>query len=137
MKSIRTHSEYSWSLLDPRPVLKYVDFLDEYIVYWNGVVMPHTVALNIAMESFNVFPTPKMKATMHSTYKRIYYSNGFGSMPHEWNDAISTGRVYNYIKSLMFAHLDKTIDKYSPQEVLGWFDYSNARRESSKPSYAE
>lgn len=129
MKIIQTHSEYSWSLLDPRPILKYVDFLDEYIVYWNGVLMPHGVALNLAMEMFKIFPTPTMKAELHLTYKRIYYSNGFGEMPHEWEDAISTGRVYSYLRNLLYPHIKEVVEKHEPQEVLGWFAYSRARRD--------
>ena len=54
-------SEQSWSMLDPKPVLLYLSNLDEYIVYWNGKVMPHAMALNMALETYGIYATPEMK----------------------------------------------------------------------------
>jgi hypothetical protein len=64
-------SEHSWSLLDPKPVLRYVSHVDDYIVYWNGVVMPHSMALCMAMERLGIWPTPEMKMALEKTYEQI------------------------------------------------------------------
>ena len=127
MKTIQTHSEYSWSLIDPRPVLKYVDLLDEYIVYWNGAVMSHPIALNIAMEHLGMYPTPAMKAAMVKDHARIYYCNGFGSQPENWRDIIKSRSTYRYLSRFMCDHVAEVVKQHDPIEVFMWFDYSKAR----------
>lgn len=37
--------QHSWSLIYPKPVTVYVSSCDDHIVYWNGLVMPHKMAL--------------------------------------------------------------------------------------------
>ena len=122
-------SEHAWSLLDPRPVLLYLDNLDEYIVYWNGIVMPHTMALCMSMEYFGVWPTPEMKTSMEKTYERIYYANGFDT--RAWDRKVAGSPLYPYLKRIMAEHMAKVIkDKnMEAKDVLSWFDYKKARRE--------
>ena len=62
----------SWSQLDPKPVLLYVKEYDNTLVAWNGVLMTKVVALNLAIEQFGKYPTPKMKNEMFKTYKQLY-----------------------------------------------------------------
>ncbi len=118
-------SEQSWSLLDPRPVLLYLSHLDEYIVYWNGIVMPHSMALCMAMESFGVWATPEMKTSMEKTYERIYYANGFDT--RAWDRKVSNSPIYPYLKRIMNDHLLKVVKDKEAKDVLGWFDYKKAR----------
>ena len=120
-------SEQTWSLLDPRPVLLYLDKSDEYIVYWNGVVMPHTMALCIAMENFGVWATPEMKTAMERDYERIYYANGFDT--RAWDGKVSDSPVFPYLKRIMAEHVKKVIEGKEARDVIGWFDYSKARKE--------
>jgi len=120
-------SEHTWSLLDPRPVLLYLDKSDEYIVYWNGVVMPHTIALCIAMENFGIWPTPEMKTSMERDYERIYYANGFDT--RAWDEKVSNSPVFPYLKRIMTEHVKKVIEGKDARDVIGWFDYSKARKE--------
>jgi hypothetical protein len=120
-------SEHTWSLLDPRPVLLYLDKSDEYIVYWNGVVMPHTMALCIAMENFGVWATPEMKTAMERDYERIYYANGFDT--RAWDGKVSDSPVFPYLKRIMAEHVKKVIEGKEARDVIGWFDYSKARKE--------
>jgi hypothetical protein len=122
-------SEHSWSLLDPKPVMLYLDTVDEYIVYWNGVVMPHTMALCLAMEHFGVWATPEMKTAMENTYQRIYYAGGFNT--RAWDLKVSSSPVYPYLKRIMTDHLRKVIEGREAKDVLGWFNYSRARKESN------
>jgi len=118
-------SEQSWSLLDPRPVLLYLPNLDDYIVYWNGIVMTHSMALCMAMEHFGVWATPEMKSSMEKQYERIYYANGFDT--RAWDSKVSSSPVYPYLKRIMNDHLTKVIPGKEARDVLGWFDYKKAR----------
>ena len=122
-------SEQSWSLLDPKPVLLYVDHSDEYICYWNGIAMTHIMAMNMALEFYGIYPTPEMKTAMEKEYRRIYYANGFDT--RAWDFKVSESPVYPYVKRLMLDHLKKVIQEPERDvaEVLGWFDYSRARKE--------
>jgi cobalamin biosynthesis Co2+ chelatase CbiK len=121
-------SEQSWSLLDPKPVLLYLQNVDEYIVYWNGIAMIHTMALNMALEQFGVYATPEMKTSMEQDYRKVYYANGFET--RKWDFKVSESPIYPYVKRLMMEHLKTNIaEKNKPiSEVLGWFDYSRARK---------
>ncbi len=121
-------SEHSWSLLDPKPVLLYLNNLDEYIVYWNGIALTHTMALNAAMEHFGMYPTPEMKTAMEENYKRIYYANGFQT--RAWDLKVAESPIYPYVKRMLAEHINTHIkDKRTISEVLGWFDYERARRD--------
>lgn len=124
-------SEQSWSLLDPRPVMMYLHDIDEYIVYWNGIVMPHTMALCLAMEFYGVWATPEMKTSMEKDYERIYYANGFQT--RAWDAKVSSSPVYPYLKRIMSDHLKKVVSGKDAKDVLGWFDYSRARKEEQCP----
>ena len=63
-------AEQSWSVLDPKPVLYYVQECDEYLVYWNGIAMPHKMALSMAMEhACGIYPTPEMKTALEKIMK--------------------------------------------------------------------
>lgn len=154
MSTCMMTSEYSWSLLDPRPVLRYVEECDEYIVYWNGIVMPHLMALNFTMERFNMYPSPEMKRMMASNYEKIYYSGGFGH--RNWDEIVrpaenttynfrtkktttkdaatesrqqpvTYSKIYNYLGRTMCDHINKLHEKYSCSEMLDWFKYDRAR----------
>ncbi len=121
-------SEQSWSLLDPKPVLLYIAHSDEYICYWNGIAMTHSMAMNMALEPFGIYATPEMKSVMEKEYRRIYYANGFAT--RAWDLKVAESPIYPYVKRMMLEHMNKTIKepKRDISEVLGWFDYSRARR---------
>ena len=118
-------SEHSWSLLDPKPVLLYISRIDEYIVYWNGIVMPHSMALCMTMETLGIYPTPEMKTAMENTYKRIYYANGFDT--RAWDEKVKSSPLYPFLKRLMTEHLKKVTEGKDPKDVLGWFNYKRSR----------
>ncbi len=121
-------SEQSWSLLDPKPVLLYLNNLDEYIVYWNGIATTHLMALNLAMEYYGIFPTPEMKSSMEQNYSKIYYSNGFDT--RAWDLMVSSSPIYPYTKRLLADHCKNLIAESDRDisEVLSWFDYKRARQ---------
>ena len=128
MKVIIMKAEQSWSLLDPKPVLQYVSHVDDYIVYWNGVVMPHSMALCMAMERLGIWPTPEMKMALEKTYERLYYANAFET--RAWDRQVEGNNpLYVYLKKIMKEHLDKCMEDRKGSEVLGWFNYNRARKE--------
>ena len=122
-------SEHSWSLLDPRPVLLYLEKHDEYIVYWNGWVMTHSQALCLAMANLGIFPTPEMKRVMTESYDRLYYANGFQT--RSWDNIVKNGEVFTYLKNKLAPFVKTACEGKTPQEILQWFDYKRARIEKS------
>ena len=120
-------SEQTWSLLDPKPILLYVDHSDDYIVYWNGIAMPHSMALCMAMEYFGIWPTPEMKESMEKNYRRLYYNNAFKT--RAWDEKVSASPIYPYLKSMMLEHMNKIVKDKDAKEVLGWFNYNRSRKE--------
>jgi hypothetical protein len=117
-------AEKAWSLLDNRPVLKYVSNCDDYIVYWNGIVMPHKMALCIAGRLIGVYPTPEMKIVMQQNYLKLYYANAFGSLG-KWDHLVTNRQMYNVVENHMMNHLNELQQQNIPgAEVLGWFDYN-------------
>ena len=124
-------SEQSWSLLDPKPVLLYLSHVDEYIVYWNGIALTHSMALNLSLEHFGIYPTPEMKTAMENDYRKIYYAGGFNTRAWDWK--VSESPIYPYVKRLLKDHTEKLIDEQNRDisEVLGWFNYERARTDGT------
>lgn len=119
-------AEKAWSLLDFRPVVKYVPNCDDYIVYWNGIVMPHKMALCIASQLFGVYPTPEMKIVLQENYLKLYYANAFDSLG-KWDSLVANRQMYGILDNYMAQHITQLHEQKIPgAEVLGWFDYSRA-----------
>jgi hypothetical protein len=126
MRTTIMRSEQSWSLIDPRPVLLYLSHHDDYIVYWNGVAMTHSMALSMAMEiAMGVYPTPEMKNAMEQNYEKLYYANAFNT--RAWDSIVKETPIYPYLKKVMTDHLKKVIEGKPPHELLGWFNYDKSR----------
>jgi hypothetical protein len=120
-------SEKSWSLLDPKPIVTYLAHHDDYIVHWNGIVIPHSMALCMAMEQFGIWPTPEMKTALESNYRTLYYAGAFDT--RAWDTEVEESPIYPYLKRIMAKHLPKAIEGKDAKEVLGWFHYNRARKE--------
>ena len=112
----------AWSLLDPKPICLYVKEYDETLVAWNGMLMTKVVALNMAIEQFGKYPTPKMKQEMFKTYKQLYMTGFFGEQ--NWDsffDGTSADNLFSYLRKINQAHLVKTVKDKKITEILGWF----------------
>jgi hypothetical protein len=120
-------SEKTWSLLDPKPMLLYVSSVDDYVVYWNGVVMPHSIALCMAMEPFGIWATPEMKTALEKNYRKLYYAGAFDT--RAWDTTVESSPMFPYLKRIMADHLAKTLKDKEAKEVIGWFNYKRARIE--------
>lgn len=119
-------AERTWSLLDTRPVLLYLQHHDEYIVYWNGFAMTHSQALCMTMERIGIYPTPEMKLAMQRTFEKLYYAGAFET--RAWDDRLKgSGMVYDWQKYKMAEHIKKAVEGKEPTELISWFDYSKAR----------
>ena len=112
----------------PQSSKYYVNKSDDYIVYWNGIVMPHSMALCMAMEhACGIYPTPEMKTVLEQGYERLYYSNAFNT--RAWDSRVEGSPLYPYLKRIMQEHLKKVLEGREARDVLGWFDYNRARKE--------
>lgn len=119
--------EYSWSFIDPRPIILYLSKFDEYIVYWNGVVMTHAQAFCIAMEYLKIYPTPEMKHALETTFARLYWLGAFES--NAWDDIVKNKLSYSVQKKALKFHLAKLFENKQPKDIFSWFNYSRARIE--------
>jgi hypothetical protein len=79
----------------------------------------------MAMEHFGIYSTPEMKTAMEKDYERLYYSNAFDT--RAWDNKVSSGPVYPYLKRIMLEHLSKIIQDKEARDVLAWFNYNKAR----------
>ena len=123
-------SELAWSMIDSKPVLLYLEKLDEYVVYWNGVVMTHAMALSLSCELVGIIPTHSMQVAMCYNRDKIHAARGFGQNPRQY---INGHTEYKYLRTVMSRHLKRVITDraVSAAEVLSWFEYSRARTESA------
>lgn len=118
-------SAKSWSLIDTKPVLLYVENCDDCIVFWNKFVLSHKMALSLAMTRFNISPTPEMKEAMHQDHARLYYANAF-RVTKKWDTMIKEKRIYSYLNKQMAKHISEAVREQTLGEVLGWFSYDRA-----------
>lgn len=118
-------AEHSWSMLDAKPVLMYLQKHDEYIVMWNGAIMPYAHALCIAGEQLGIYTSPSMRDAMNSTFFKLYHAGAFGEQ--HWDQIVEGNRTFTYLRGFMFDHVDKLSKISTGTEILGWFDFSNAR----------
>lgn len=122
----------SWSLLDPRPQLVKVSSVDDYIVYWNGIVMPHSMALSMAMQVLGIYPSPEMRRQMELNYEQLYFAGAFNT--RAWDQRVINGLLYPYLSRIMEPHVAKTTEGLDPRVVLSWFSYDRARTEENTQS---
>lgn len=105
--------EKAWSELTDSPVMFYLEEYDEHLVYWFGFLLPHIVALNMAMEPFGIYPSPKMKEHLFIKYKQLYYSDAFDMTIDNFGDF--TGHsVLGYIR----ASIGKQISAYAAKTTI-------------------
>lgn len=116
--------ERAWSMLDTKPVILYLTHHDEFIVVWNGIVMPYIFAQCMAAERFGVYISPAMCDALKNTYNRLYYAGAFRT--REWDHIVINTSVYHYLIKIMTEHLDKVCQNKTGKEIMSWFDTNNA-----------
>lgn len=125
MKTTTTQSERTWSLLDPRPVLVYLEQHDEYIVYWNGWVMTQSQAQYMALRHINIYPTQEVRDVMQETYERLYYAGAFDT--RDWDHIVRSNHTFDFILKYMRSHLEQHCWNRDAREILSWFAPNRAR----------
>ena len=111
----------SWSQLDAKPVCLYVKEYDETLVAWNGILMNKVVALNMAIEQFEKYPTPKMKKEMFKVYKQLYMTGFFGEQKWDSFFESTSDNLFTYLRNVNKDHISKLVKDKKISEVLGWF----------------
>ena len=121
-------ADKAWSLISPLPVVRYLPKYDEYVVTWNGALMPHIIAFNIAMRQYGAFQSPSVQQAMEKTYYKLYNSGAFEDM-FEWTTPnADTGlTAVKYLNKLMHNFAMETVKGKTPFEVFDWFNYKNAK----------
>ena len=123
---MRFDAEISWSMMDPRPVVMYLPEQDDYMVVWNGVVLPLVHAQCIAFEFIGFWSGRAVKHELDDRYRKLYYAGAFGTK--EWDHIVETNPdTFNLLRRFLEAHLNKIIPNYSKQEIVEWFNLKNAK----------
>lgn len=125
MKTTITQPERTWSLLDPRPVLVYLEQHDEYIVYWNGWAMTQSQAQYMALRHINIYPNQELRDVMQETYERLYYAGAFDT--RDWDHLVRNNNTFEFILKYMRSHLEQHCWNRDAREILSWFAPSKAR----------
>lgn len=120
-----TQPERTWSLLDPRPVLVYLEQHDEYIVFWNGWSMTQSQAHYMALRHVNVYPNQEIREAMQKTYERLYYAGAFDT--RDWDHIVRSSNSFDFILKYMKPHLEKHCWNREAKEIFSWFVPSRAR----------
>ena len=120
---------HNWSLVSPLPVVEYVSEHDEYLVHWNGYVMPHVIALNVALADYKARPTPAMIRMMNDRYRKLYEDKVFGDP--KWAVFVfdeDRFNPYHYFVRKMSEHFYNSgvLDNMDVKEVFHLFDYRKA-----------
>jgi hypothetical protein len=113
-----------WSTMDPKPAMYYDQKHNAYIVSWNGLLMTHKQALVIASSIFfNVWPSPKMRTSVFEEFKKLFYSNAFGTKSWKAVEFGPDGH-FKYLHSKIYEHYKAKLEDKNipPQEVLLWFN---------------
>jgi len=114
--------EKAWSLIAPQPVIFLVPSHNEYFVYWDGFLMPYLVAFNLAMENYQIYPSPKMKEEMFTKYRQLYYSGAFGFTIDNFENFAPAG-LYGYVRQTIGTKVkDQLLKKNTITEVLNMFN---------------
>lgn len=122
---------YTMSLLGPRPVVALVKEHNEYIVFWNGIIMPYAAAMYLALEGGNIYPTPQVKSCLGNAFRRLRFSgalargNTFQTDPNK-RKSVSTRFAMDGYKGLMRAHMAKMRQQFSTAQLFAMLDMEKA-----------
>ena len=117
------------SLLGPRPVVARVVEFDEYVVFWNGIVMPYAAALYIATRSGNVYPTPNVTKHIDESFRRLRFTGamrkGNVDVKHS-RGVISIPNAVSGYERVMRPHLAKMLANHTTSQLFAVLDIDKA-----------
>ena len=110
-----------WSLLSDKPVMLYREEYDDTLVAWNGILLTKVVAMNLAIENYDKWPSLKMKQDMFNTYRQLYITGFFGEQ--QWGDIFdnTANNFFHYLRNITKKHTKETMKDIKITEVLSWF----------------
>lgn len=113
-------------MLDPRPVVLYLPKYDDYLVVWNGAIMPLVHAQYIAAWWMGIYVSKSVITELDQRYYKLYYAGAFGEQ--DWDHMIeSGGSTFGLLRSIMATHCEKFIPGCTGEQILSWFDLKTAR----------
>lgn len=114
---------YTMSLLDPKPVVALVKEHNEYIVFWNGIIMPYAAALYLAVEGGNIYPPPQAKSCIRDAFRRLRFSGALAKENKPRTDCdVSSWFVMDGYKSLMRVHMAEMRQQFSTAQLFAMLD---------------
>ena len=122
---MRFDAELSWSKLDARPVIMYLPEQDDYMVAWNGVILPFVHAQCMAFEWVGVWVGSSVQDALNHRYQELYFAGAFGS--RQWDDIALENNTYNFLKRYLIKHLEENMPKHTRKQIVEWFNLKNAR----------
>jgi hypothetical protein len=125
--------EYSWSLLDPRPVVFYDKKTASDLCVWNGVYMGRNEALILASARFmNLYANPGMKLKAFQEFKRAYFGNAFEHS--NWDGYLDRvkepGHRFQTLEKMVGGHI-KGMTEYQGSEVFSWFKLTKEHKDGN------
>lgn len=120
---------YMMSLLKPQPVVARVVEFDEYVVFWNGIVMPYAAALYVATRSSNVFPTMTVKDRIDDSFRRLRHTGVLRRKDVDaarTRGAISTPDVTKGYEFVMRAHVNTMLQTHTVADLFAMLDIDKA-----------
>lgn len=117
------------SLLGPRPIVARVVEHDEYVVFWNGIIMPYAAALYIATRSGNVYPTPNVTKHIDNSFRRLRHTGALRKGKLDINrdrGIISTPNTVSGYEKVMRPHLAKMMQNHTTTQLFAMLDIDKA-----------
>jgi len=111
----------AWSILTGNAEMLYREEYDETLVAWNGILLTKVVAMNLALEAFDKWPTPSMKQHMFDSYKQLYITGFFGDQYWEYAFNKTPSDFFSYLRSISTPYINGQIKGKNIAEVLSWF----------------
>lgn len=116
-----SNREVTWSLLDPKPVVKYHTLVNDYVVYWQGFAMPHTFAMNMVLESAGAYPPRSVRSELNRTYEKFYFAGALADSVKTLPYPDSSICSYLAVKRQMNRHLRSLLEKsVTVKQLFSW-----------------
>lgn len=108
----------SWSLLDPKPVLYFDEYVYEWVAIWNGVYMP--VEYSILICSSHFWNIPISNEMKHQAFLKLKKHEGISSWVS--GDMVNHADHSLYLYNLKMHNHLTTLGNIDKSTILQWFD---------------
>jgi hypothetical protein len=91
------------SMLSPLPIIVHLKKYDENIVYWNGVVLLHSHALQLMLVPYGIYASPEIRRVTQERFARLYATGVFGDV--DWLKAVHLKDYYMQVNYYLNEHI--------------------------------